>query len=112
MIVTWSDEDLENSEEEKENVAFTTCVSEPTLREAKMVWLNNFTKGNDSDSDDSELNDESLGEAYKKLYGSWEKVCTENRTLVSKNKELSVKIKTLIEMNELLEMTLFQKMMI
>ena len=74
-----------------------------------MVCLNNFTKGNDSDSDESELNDESLGEAYKKLYGSWEKVCTDNRTLVSKNKELSVKIKTLIEMNELLENDIISK---
>ena len=48
MIATWSDEDSENSEEERENVAFTTSISEPTLRKAKLVCLNNFTKGNDS----------------------------------------------------------------
>ena len=103
MIVAWSDEDSENSEEERENVAFTTNFSEPIPRKTKMVCLNNFTKGNDSDSDESELNDESLGEAYQKLFGSWEKLCSENRSLVSKNKELSVEIKMLIDQNELLE---------
>ncbi|XP_062086925.1 uncharacterized protein LOC133793633 [Humulus lupulus] len=103
MIVTWSDEDSDNSEEEKENVAFTTSVSESTLREAKMVCLNNCTKGEISDSDESDLNDESLGEAYKKLYESWEKLCSENRSLVSKNKDLSAEIKILVDQNELLE---------
>lgn len=104
MIATWSDEDSEYSEEERENVAFTTSISEPTLRKVKIVCLKNFTKGNESDSDESELNDESLGEAYQKLYGSWEKLCSENQTLVSNNKELSGEIKMLIEKkNELLK---------
>ena len=73
------------------------------MRKAKMVCLKFFTKGNDSDSDESELNDESLGKAYKKLFGSWEKLCSENRSLVSKNKELSVEVKMLTDQNELLE---------
>ena len=37
------------------------------------------------------------------------KCVLKNRTLVSKNKELSIKIKTLIEMNELLENDIISK---
>ena len=67
MISTWSDMEYENSEEKKENIAFTTSISESTLKKAKMVCLNNFAKDESSDSDESDLNDESLGEAYKKI---------------------------------------------
>ena len=71
------------------------------LKKGKIVCLNNFSKVEEnSDSDESELIDESLSEAYKQMYESWVKVCSENRSLVKKNKELSFEIKQLTSLNE------------
>ena len=101
MIATWSDNDSESSEDEEGNVALTSILPVSKSENEKIVCLNNVSKDEEnSDSDESELNDESLSESYKKMYGSWVKVCSENRSLVSKNKDLSFKIKQLTDLNE------------
>lgn len=72
--------------------------------------MNNFSKVEEkSDSDESELTDESLSEAYKQMYESWVKVCSENQSLMKKNKELSFEIKQLTSLNEDFEKEIISK---
>lgn len=90
MIGTWSDSDFESSEKDEGNVAFTSAVTIWILKKEKLFASINFLKDEEnSDSDESELTDESLSEAYKQMYESWVKVCYENLSLVKKNEQLS-----------------------
>ncbi|XP_062100918.1 uncharacterized protein LOC133806847 [Humulus lupulus] len=63
----------------------------------------------DLNSDKSELNEESLAESYKVLYGKWLQVYTENRSFVKMNKELSHNIKDFEEKNKCCEFELCSK---
>ncbi|XP_062075658.1 uncharacterized protein LOC133779758 [Humulus lupulus] len=68
--VTWNDDDSEGSEEDNEKVALTSVLSTDFQERGKILCLNNTLtdvnkKEIDLDSDESELNEESLAESYK-----------------------------------------------
>ncbi|XP_062118771.1 uncharacterized protein LOC133832443 [Humulus lupulus] len=112
--VTWSDDDSESSDEVNEKVALTNVLSSAFQERGKILCLKNTLidvdkKEIDSDSDESELNEESLVESYKVMYGIWLQVYTENRSLVKMNKELSHNIKDLEENNKCCEFELCSK---
>ncbi|XP_062085718.1 uncharacterized protein LOC133791824 [Humulus lupulus] len=71
--VTWSDDDSESSEEDNEKVALTSVLSSAFQERGNFLCLNNTltdvdNKEIDSNSDESELNEESLAESYKVMY--------------------------------------------
>ena len=77
------------------------------------LCLNNTSTGDyqagESDSDESELNKESLAESYKVMYGKWMQVYYENRSLMKTNKELLLNIKDLESKNKTCESELCAK---
>ncbi|XP_062080215.1 uncharacterized protein LOC133784967 [Humulus lupulus] len=73
LNVTWSDDETKSSEEDEGNVALTSALS--SVFQEKLVCLNNIiTESNIdgvvSNSDESEINEDSLAESYKVMYGS------------------------------------------
>ena len=107
FTATWSDSDT--SDEENENIALTSVLQE----KENFLCLNNSSTGTfqagESDSDESELNEESLVESYKVMYGKWMQVYSENRSLVKTNKELLLNIEDLERKNKCCETELQTK---
>ena len=93
--VTWSDDETESDEDITENVALTSVMTNvlcDSQVKDRLVCLNNTTKQEESDSDESEICEESLAESYKVMYEKWIQVASENRELNKLNKKLSHQI--------------------
>lgn len=107
FTATWSDSN--SSDEESDNIALTSVLQEKD----NFVCLNNTSRSafetGESDSDESELNEESLAESYKVMYGKWMQVYSENRSLTKTNMELLLNIKNLESKNKRLESELCSK---
>lgn len=93
FTTTWSDSD--SSDEESDNVALTSVLQ----AKGNFLCLKNTSTSdvpsNESDSDESELNEESLAESYQVMYAKWMQVYSENRSLTKLNKELILNNKDL-----------------
>ena len=97
MTASWSDKDSESSDEDDNvNLALTSVVSSLTLNlqeNERIVCLNNTVQEDNSDceSNESDLDEDSLKESYKDMYDQWLRVCSENRLMASNNKLLQDK---------------------
>ena len=95
MAITWSDQDSESSdEEENSNLALTSvfsCLPLSVQVNENLVCLNNTIstdEGSHGDSDEFDLDEDSLKESYRNMYDQWLKVCSDNCLMANNNKVL------------------------
>ncbi|XP_060960691.1 uncharacterized protein LOC133031250 [Cannabis sativa] len=90
--VTWSDDETDSNEDISKNIALTSVSSKffcDSQVKERLVYLNNTIEKENSNSDESEICEESLTKSYKVMYEKWIHVTSENKLLSKINKQLS-----------------------